>query len=288
MAERTGENGWTYSDDDWYEAWRKSDAELKIQQVRSTTTVLTGNPGFREEMDAKAKFAAASDVLVAREERNKTKESRVKAREKAEEEAYYRLKAAYTPNGQLVAAILEEEDGKTLGEIAGWCDELAALDTADFERILQDLKDDGILEKTGDKYYLNRICTKTLGFESLEGLQKWAARRIANKEGETGEKAIAEIREYNDPLMDIISSFGTASFYPEDLLKWIDYHNELVDYSGQGEELSTMAKIRRRKGIRADRRIEDGAVLGSLNTLVDYGILKTDGKVYWVPLLGEK
>ena len=118
MAVRTGSNGMKVSDDLWYEFWEKSDAQLQVEMSRAAMTVLTKNAGFNEEYDAKCRFAAAETVM-AEKKRRKEDEARMKQEYEADREATYRkLKAAYTPNGQLVAAILEEEDGKTKEEIA--------------------------------------------------------------------------------------------------------------------------------------------------------------------------
>ena len=60
---------------------------------------------------------------------------------------FLRLKNAASPNGQLVAAILEDEDGKTAEELAGWCDELAEIPDEKFSELLEGLITEGFLEK---------------------------------------------------------------------------------------------------------------------------------------------
>ena len=105
------------------------------------------NEILKERKEAKEKIAAGKKEYESSLDRRR-------------DDALLTLKAAPTPNGQLVAAILEEEDGKTAEELAGWCDELDSLDDADFRALLSDLVDDGIIEKREDgKYYLRVVLT---------------------------------------------------------------------------------------------------------------------------------
>lgn len=95
--------------------------------------------------------------------------SRVDAREEwkqnfpeRKQKAILNLKTAVTPNGQLVAAILEDEGGLTTEEICGWCEELSVMEQSEVQAILDELVSEGVLRTTDGKYYLYRICTETL------------------------------------------------------------------------------------------------------------------------------
>ena len=94
---------------------------------------------------------------------------------KRRDKAILRLPNASSPAGQLIAAILEEEDGKTAQELHEWCEELEAIGDTEFRSLLNGLVAEGVLSYNQGKYYLITICTESLRPEfSVE----WAKRRL--------------------------------------------------------------------------------------------------------------
>lgn len=72
------------------------------------------------------------------------------------------LPYAVTANGQLVAAILEDEDGLTEDELYTWCDELEQLERDDFILLLNGLRSEGVIKLSDNVYHLLAICGKNL------------------------------------------------------------------------------------------------------------------------------
>lgn len=77
--------------------------------------------------------------------------------------AIMNLLAATSYHGQLVTAVLEEEDGLTAEEIRNWADELAAMDDDEYKKLLDNLDKERVLFLDNDgKYYLLSLCTADL------------------------------------------------------------------------------------------------------------------------------
>jgi len=139
------------------------------------------------------------------------------------QKAVLNIPNAVSPNGQLVAAILEEEDGLTAEEIHCWCDELNAFDIADFQQLLDGLESEKVLSKDkNEKYHLEQLCTPDLYFDKekcrrkLEQsymLHKDVARRIFELI-EKKKRAVSEaaIRE------EIFPSVSVNDEYNRDML----------------------------------------------------------------------
>ena len=67
-----------------------------------------------------------------------------------------------TANAQLIASILEDEDGKTANEIACWCDELEMLSDEELQKLMNGLTKEGVISLENDRYYLICPCAETL------------------------------------------------------------------------------------------------------------------------------
>lgn len=77
--------------------------------------------------------------------------------------AILNLPAATSYCGQLVAAVLEEEDGLTAEEIRQWSDDLASMEDTEYKKLLADLCTEEILYcTTAGKYFLLSLCTSNL------------------------------------------------------------------------------------------------------------------------------
>jgi len=74
----------------------------------------------------------------------------------------YKLPVATSYPGQLVASVLEEEEGLSADEIRSWAEELAQLSEQEYGKLLADLVSEGILSEENKKYYLLTPCTADL------------------------------------------------------------------------------------------------------------------------------
>jgi hypothetical protein len=167
-----------------------------------------------------AETTACNEII---ERRKKDKEAKQNALEtwqltienKAESNIL-NLPAASSANGQLIAAILEDEDGLTAEEITGWCEELTLLGLEECKKLLDQLVAEDILELGKDqKYYLLNICTPSL-FPSDAGLESWMQRHF---------KRHPELETYTAKLIIAVIHFYfrflKEAFTKEDLVERI-------------------------------------------------------------------
>jgi hypothetical protein len=137
-----------------------ADARLWLAEVMACQEIVEDR--IKEKVEQKAALETWKSSIPQRIERN-----------------ILNLPAASSANGQLIAAILEDEDGKTAEEISGWCDELADLGLDECKSLLDQLVSEGILELGKDqKYYLLNICTSTL---YPPNISTWAERQFKRK-----------------------------------------------------------------------------------------------------------
>ena len=150
----------------------KSDAELRqiVLNNSKKVTALPVSPTPKMLADAKqwlAEVKACNAILSARNERRIARNATIKeweaGQEAAKMKAILNLPTGITPNGQLVAAILEDEGiAMTAQEIAGWCDELGELEESDLQSLLDGLQRERIIGRDGDKYFLRQAVTESL------------------------------------------------------------------------------------------------------------------------------
>lgn len=161
----------------WEEHYRnehkdKSDAELRQIVLNSSkkVTALPTSPTPKMLADAKqwlAEAKACNAILSARNDARIARTAAIKewkdGQDAAKMKAILNLPTGITPNGQLVAAILEDEGAAmTAQEIAGWCDELGELEEADLQSLLDGLQRERIIGRDGDKYFLRQAVTESL------------------------------------------------------------------------------------------------------------------------------
>ena len=167
-----------YTASQWVEFWKKTDVELRTLSVNYATKLLTGtlgNIGISEKMDAERKRNLIEDIQKERDRRKYINfDSLLQAKRN---DLYLKLNCAYTPIGQLIATILEDEGEKTLDELHTWGEELMSYSEEELGKLLSDLCVDGVLECGPDsKYRLVRICHGDLGFKGDE-YKEWALRK---------------------------------------------------------------------------------------------------------------
>ena len=206
-------------------------------------------------------------------------ESRKNAKEKWKaalpdrvEAAILNLETAVSPNGQLVAAILEDEDGKTAAEINAWCEELAAMEEQDIVALLDALVKEGVLEQREGKYYLLRVCTETL---FPEYPTEWALRVLRHKAvhyGATEEIILRSLEGSDGPLL--------AADFPDAVKKSSNYYWMKRNLDCDGEDFDTLVGA-----------IESGKAEYYLQDLMYDGVLQETWehgeRLYYWPMLGE-
>ena len=170
----------------------KSDAELQaivlscIQYI--TTVPSNASPTVLALAVSKtAEKDACTELMRERKEQKQQSKAAVDAwkagAEKRRDDAIIHLPNAVSPNGQLIAAILEDEGSKTADELLSWCDELAALNDEDGAALLSGLVSEGVIELHEDgKYALLAVCTETLYPENMyiNALQKVRDKKLSN------------------------------------------------------------------------------------------------------------
>lgn len=76
--------------------------------------------------------------------------------------AVLNLSAALTLKGQLVVAILEDQEDLTMDMIKNWGDDFSDMTDEEFSQLLSDLCKDGLIEKEGENYSLICSCDGSL------------------------------------------------------------------------------------------------------------------------------
>ena len=155
----------------------KSDSELQqiihndFQMVLGLSSDLQSLPQRQQLMgEIEACQELLSRLQRAEEEVAEEKKKWRYSLQKRKDDALLALRAAATPNGQLVQAILEDEDSLSFKEIAGWCDELGALDEEVLMQLLKDLVEDGVLEESDNgQYRLRMFCDENQQWDINQG-----------------------------------------------------------------------------------------------------------------------
>lgn len=163
-----------------FEHGRKSNEELlKIIEDASAKAQGTTNVAMLEKL--LGEIEACREIIEARNKRrvhiDKTVSDLKKKMNNWASDGILSCPVSVTPNGQLIAAILEDEDGLSENEIGGWCDELSALPNNQLHEILDGLVEEHVLTVDEDKrYHLHLLCT---GRPYTDNPNKWLSERIA-------------------------------------------------------------------------------------------------------------
>ena len=161
----------------WEDQYRKehqdkTDEELRQIVLNNSKKVTALPTSATPTMVAEAKkwlaeSKACNAIMKARNEARASRREAIKkwkdGQDNAKMKAILNLPTGITPNGQLVAAILEDEEtSMTAQEIAGWCDELGELEEADLQSLLDGLQRERIIGCKDNKYFLRQAVTETL------------------------------------------------------------------------------------------------------------------------------
>ena len=275
-----------YLQRDFDALWSKSEAELKVTMSQAARTLLTHNVGYSEESDNKRKYAAAEAGLAEKERRKKEEDSIKKIYEQRVEKAFLNLKAAHTPNGQLVVAILEEEKSLTEDELHNWCVELQAINEDDFHSLLQDLVDDGVIyqpEVSDGKYEILRLCLKSRTFDYRYDYKTWVKKVIALKYPDKDFKVQFKTMEYTLSNLFLMREI----FYPEDFfsdLEFLAKEGNMQEIEAQGYGTAAIRRAVEDK----DLTLAYKMVRTNLDQLHKWGVLGSINGGYYLPLLGER
>lgn len=205
----------------WEEHYRsehkdKTDDELRqivLNNSRKGTAMPTSATP-KMIADAKvwlAEAKACNAILASRRESAAERKAAIEQWEQNQEsdklKAILNLPTGITPNGQLVAAILEDEGADmTAQEIAGWCDELGELEDADLQTLLDNLQKERIIGKKDDKYFLRQAVTGTL---YPEHCADWTAKdleEVVRPRKAVSPENLTQIQLDNERLKDVIYS----------------------------------------------------------------------------------
>ena len=252
-----------------------TDEQLREIITRNQSAIV-GMPqtdsGIVESYKLLGEIQGCSELLSERQAKRdrikKASEDWKNKREKKKKSEFLYLKNAASPNGQLIAAILEDEDGKTAEELSGWCDELAELPEEELQALLDGLEKEGVLEKDDeDRYRLLCVCTE----EPFVSCETGMARADRYYEGDEQEKAHAKRILY-------ILQVNGAPMSPQDCLDEIGKHMEFRSDP---------------RFAAADAEPSEFDVRWTMRSLADRGILSKEYTVegadyYWFAMLGNR
>lgn len=240
-----------------------SDAELReIVTNNSIKSFGMKNTAELERIVRESKFCAS--LVESRAKARNEWKNNLRARK---HNAILNLKTAVTPTGQLIAAILEDEDSMTVDELCSWCEELEKMGQGEVQTILDALVSEGVLRKKENTYQLYRVCTESL---FPEDPVEWANRVTKLRRG----KPIHD--ECKRILLRVLKWHGKA-MDPTDFPKEIEEYE--VYLRCEGKLAPVLQEIRKLDNVNVIRRICQEFVLD--------GILgETDG-VYYFTMLGE-
>lgn len=251
----------------------KSDSELQQIIVKNARIVAGLGPDARsvaQGYQLLGESDACNELLSQRQEnRERVKNYKNEWREtlqKRRDDALLSLRAAATPNGQLVQAILEDEERMSQEELAGWCDELGSLDDETLSQLLNDLLDDDVLEwpDADGRYRLRAVCEANQQW-SLENGNRYIDKSDINRK-KIAKAALAVMLRTSEPLC------------PSECAKKIRGLDALLVAEGLGKGLN-------------DPEFKEGTVALALHDLQKAGILKArliSGELYYSPaIIGE-
>jgi len=249
----------------------KSDDELQ-QIVVNNSRIIRGLPqtqsGNLEAEKLLGEAEGCNEILSRRrnarlEAENKQKEWKANA-EKRKIDALLNLRAALTPNGQLVQAILEDEESLSQEELSGWCDELGMLEDGELAKLLEDLTADGVLYVSDDKRYSLRVlCENDLTWD------KKYVHKVLDKNASSWKEELMA-------LYDLVEFLG-----PVCSTDFLAYENKLV-----------LEEIFRRYGLKPENSIITNVtlllrILSSIEGLIKNAYYAGNHAYYVTTLVGE-
>lgn len=255
----------------------KTDAQLSQIATSNTKKAMgTNDVPTLERLVAETKACGA--ILSARNETRKAWDEDLPERQ---HNAILNLKNAVTPNGQLIAAILEDEGDMTAEQICCWCEELEGLGLDNVKSLLDALVSEGVLKETDGSYRLYRICTGDL---FPENPIDWAMKLL-----EANGKRYNHYKKY--VLSYILSKYKTKATFPTDILEELrdDFQPRyIIDSVPEEERLQVAQAINEMAhGIASEELFAVRNIENLLEDFIKAGILRKTGDAYRFTLLGE-
>ena len=203
------------------------------------------------------RFTAPSDV------KKKWREELLPRKRKA----LAKLKTAAGYHGQLVAAVLEEENGLTASQIRQWSEELTAMEDGDYAELLNNLVLEKVISAKEDRFYLLGICAG-----DLFPADPWAwIHNICN------EKKVSLLDKEIAILKVLIKAGGPISV--SDLM---DFDREILLTN------SVTEKEYRRYISQVNEHMWKLDALVDKGILVKYSLSNKKHTIYYFPMLGEE
>ena len=257
---------WTHS--------KKTDEELRAIIVHNALAIQhqEGAVAFRTAGESEA----CSELLKQRKEKQARDEAeqlaiadaihnweKTEFVRKRRLEAALSLPTATSHYGQLVAAILEEEDGLIAEEIQQWSNELNSMEEKVFKKLLKSLTKEGIITVDREKKYrLLTTCDKTL---MPADPMRWANNKYKY--------------QYNDDLSYTQKTF--LAVLASNKTPYTEY--DWLEITGDNYELEG---AKRRRNFRS-YTISDLAELVERGVLAATPVSGTHCHLYYFPMLGE-
>ena len=177
--------------------------------------------------------------------------------------AILNLPVATSYHGQLVAAVLSEEDGLTVNEICQWSAELSALKRVELDKVIKGLVNEGIIViDQAERCWLLTICDKSLF--PVDAVQ-WAKKKYQHERN----------RELHETQLNFVVALA-ANNGPLTEYDWLKI-------SGALKELEQAKQT----------KYSSTSRITKLTFLVDAGILSvtpvqnSNCNLYYFPMLGE-
>lgn len=225
---------------------------------------------------AVGEMQACNEILEKREKQQNAREETMSATERAIEnwprtlhdrqmKAILKLPNASGHPGQLVAAILEEENGLDRDAIRSWSEELLAMDDKSYEALLDGLVKEGVLAVDKEGHYsLLRICTADL---FPENPMEWAKEILAKNNTNISEEMLALLQHLADTGLPI-TEFQALDIGCDEYMKERAAKNAAIDPTRPPfvPELSRLTG----SGVLSKTRIDGSRA-----------------KLYYFPMLGE-
>ena len=176
------------------------------------------------------------------------------------------LKAAASANGQLIAAVLEEEDGLTTDQIGSWCEELEMLSSDALDSLLHELCLERIIKRDNEgKYHLRYILNEDL-------------KAVPETEWIKKELKLDELEENYKYLLDLLYCAESGLTVDHILDHHIDEHFYPITMGEYSDDVKNMSEIQVSAYLR----------WLNLNGYIRRYDASNGASVYYYPLLGSK
>ncbi len=267
-----------------YENMYRKKSDIELSMIVSSTASQIGlmdaaGTSVAQAEELFAKMEAANRITSQREAKRQAvvnaKREYDNTLEARKKKAILNLRTAASYNGQLIIAILEDEDGKSKDDFFDW-EELSELGEDGIKKILSELCKEGMIELRDDgKYYLLEILNTSL---IPHDIVKWGLRKAFHICPEN----ISDLPFAQKDVALILETFPTyKAMSTSDYMKEIEFYLDFPEWKGYNDFSEfDLSRFKRNESMLNAR----------LRELVRKGIMKEfgNGSVYALALLGEE